>query len=42
VEEPPLRLFGDGHLAACHFPLRAPGSAVAQPSVPTATVATDA
>lgn len=23
-EEPPMRLFGDGHLAACHFPLQAP------------------
>jgi len=23
-EEPPLRLFGPGHLAACHFPLQAP------------------
>jgi oligopeptide/dipeptide ABC transporter ATP-binding protein len=23
-EEPPLREFGDGHLAACHFPLRSP------------------
>jgi oligopeptide/dipeptide ABC transporter ATP-binding protein len=42
VEEPPLRLFGDGHLAACHFPLREPGSAVAQASTPIATVATDA
>ena len=26
TEEPPLRLFGDGHLAACHFPL--------QPAIP--------
>jgi peptide/nickel transport system ATP-binding protein len=24
AEEPPLRSFGDGHLAACHFPLRTP------------------
>jgi peptide/nickel transport system ATP-binding protein len=24
TEEPPLRSFGPGHLAACHFPLRAP------------------
>ncbi|MGH9170350.1 MAG: dipeptide ABC transporter ATP-binding protein [Acidimicrobiales bacterium] len=24
AEEPPLRLFGEGHLAACHFPLQAP------------------
>ncbi len=23
-EEPPLRLFGPGHMAACHFPLLAP------------------
>ena len=23
-EEPPLRPFGEGHLAACHFPLRTP------------------
>ncbi len=24
VEEPPLRAFGEGHVAACHFPLIAP------------------
>jgi peptide/nickel transport system ATP-binding protein len=24
MEEPPLRLFGPGHLAACHFPLQEP------------------
>jgi len=24
AEEPPLRRFGDGHLAACHFPLQSP------------------
>jgi oligopeptide/dipeptide ABC transporter ATP-binding protein len=24
AEEPPMRTFGDGHLAACHFPLVAP------------------
>jgi peptide/nickel transport system ATP-binding protein len=41
VEEPPLRVFGDGHLAACHFPLREPGSAVPARSTTTA-VATDA
>jgi len=23
-EEPPMELFGDGHMAACHFPLQAP------------------
>src|SRR5262249_34705199 len=40
-EEPPLRVFGDGHLAACHFPLRGPGSAVREASATTA-VATDA
>jgi peptide/nickel transport system ATP-binding protein len=37
VEEPPLRVFGDGHLAACHFPLREPGSAGAEASAPTTT-----
>jgi peptide/nickel transport system ATP-binding protein len=41
VEEPPLRKFADGHLAACHFPLREPGSPVPQASTTTA-VATDA
>jgi peptide/nickel transport system ATP-binding protein len=40
VEEPPLRVFGDGHLAACHFPLRGPGSDVPEASATTA-VATD-
>jgi peptide/nickel transport system ATP-binding protein len=24
-EEPPLRSFGPGHIAACHFPLQATG-----------------
>ena len=24
IEEPPLRLFGPGHFAACHFPLQTP------------------
>jgi oligopeptide/dipeptide ABC transporter ATP-binding protein len=41
VEEPPLRVFGDGHLAACHFPLREPGSAVPQASTSATAVATD-
>jgi peptide/nickel transport system ATP-binding protein len=41
VEEPPLRVFGDVHLAACHFPLRGPGTAVPEASATTA-VATDA
>jgi peptide/nickel transport system ATP-binding protein len=36
VEEPPLRPFGDAHFAACHFPLREPGSGVPQASEPTA------
>jgi peptide/nickel transport system ATP-binding protein len=27
AEEPPLRLFGPGHRAACHFPLREPAGA---------------
>jgi len=35
AEEPPLRVFGDGHLAACHFPLREPG----QDSAPSASTA---
>ena len=34
-EEPPLRVFGAGHRAACHFPLRAPVSPAAD-SVATA------
>ncbi len=37
VEEPPLRVFGDNHLAACHFPLREPGSAVPQAATAVAT-----
>jgi peptide/nickel transport system ATP-binding protein len=41
VEEPPLRVFGDGHLAACHFPLREPRGDVPETSATTA-VATDA
>jgi peptide/nickel transport system ATP-binding protein len=41
VEEPPLRVFGDGHLAACHFPLREPRGDVPEASATTA-VATDA
>ena len=38
LEEPPLRPFGGTHLAACHFPLREPGTAAEteQASVPTA------
>jgi hypothetical protein len=41
VEEPPLRVFGDGHLAACHFPLREPRGAMPEAST-TSAVATDA
>jgi peptide/nickel transport system ATP-binding protein len=32
--EPPLRSFGDGHLAACHFPLRTPAAEPAAPASP--------
>ena len=39
VEEPPLRVFGDGHLAACHFPLRGPGTDVPEASSTTALAA---
>ena len=31
-EEPPLRSFGPGHIAACHFPLQSPAPAQAAPS----------
>jgi len=41
VEEPPLRVFGDGHLAACHFPLREPRGALPDVST-TSAVTTDA
>jgi peptide/nickel transport system ATP-binding protein len=36
VEEPQLRSFGPGHVAACHFPLQTP---VATPATETAAVA---
>ncbi len=36
-EEPPLRPFGEGHLAACHFPLQTPLGAAVGELVPTAT-----
>ena len=43
LEEPPLRVFGPGHLAACHFPLQSPladaapaGARSAEPVRPTA------
>ena len=35
-QEPPLRPFGDGHLAACHFPLQTPIGPAAVELVPTA------
>jgi peptide/nickel transport system ATP-binding protein len=40
VEEPELRSFGPGHVAACHFPLQTPdGSAVSSPAVTSASEA---
>jgi peptide/nickel transport system ATP-binding protein len=37
AEEPPLRSFGPGHVAACHFPLQTPdGSDVSTPAMTTA------
>jgi peptide/nickel transport system ATP-binding protein len=36
AEEPPLRPFGEGHLAACHFPLQTPTGPAAPELVPTA------
>jgi peptide/nickel transport system ATP-binding protein len=37
AEEPQLRSFGPGHLAACHFPLQTPdGSAVSTPAMTSA------
>ncbi len=36
MEEPPLRSFGPGHLAACHFPLQTPDGAAVGTSVMTA------
>ena len=35
-EEPPLRSFGPGHLAACHFPLQSPDGAAVGTSTMTA------
>ena len=40
AEEPPLRPFGDGHLAACHFPLREPGTPIPQASTTAGGTAT--
>jgi peptide/nickel transport system ATP-binding protein len=36
AEEPPLRSFGPGHLAACHFPLQSPDGAAVGTSAMTA------
>jgi peptide/nickel transport system ATP-binding protein len=36
AEEPPLRPFGEGHLAACHFPLQTPTGPAAAELVPAA------
>jgi peptide/nickel transport system ATP-binding protein len=38
AEEPPLRLFGPGHIAACHFPLREPDLVGAPAAGPPATM----
>jgi len=35
-EEPPLRPFGTGHMAACHFPLQTPAGSAPDERVPTA------
>jgi peptide/nickel transport system ATP-binding protein len=37
VEEPPLRSFGPGHVAACHFPLQTPDGADADAPAMTST-----
>jgi peptide/nickel transport system ATP-binding protein len=42
VEEPPLRPFGDHHLAACHFPLREPGAPPPDRTSASTAVASDA
>jgi oligopeptide/dipeptide ABC transporter ATP-binding protein len=40
-EEPALRAFGDGHVAACHFPLQKPTGAAIDEYVPTAAGASE-
>ncbi len=35
-EEPPLRPFATGHMAACHFPLQTPSGSAPDTRVPTA------
>jgi peptide/nickel transport system ATP-binding protein len=37
AEEPLLRSFGTGHVAACHFPLQSPAAAAADPKVERST-----
>ena len=37
VEEPPLRPFGPGHVAACHFPLQTPAPVAAEAVSPAST-----
>jgi peptide/nickel transport system ATP-binding protein len=37
-EEPPLRSFGENHVAACHFPLQEPVVGAAVQSVPLVAV----
>ncbi len=37
VEEPPLRPFGPGHVAACHFPLQAPAPVPAEAISPASS-----
>jgi oligopeptide/dipeptide ABC transporter ATP-binding protein len=40
-EEPALRAFGDGHVAACHFPLQTPTGAAIDDYIPTAAGASE-
>jgi oligopeptide/dipeptide ABC transporter ATP-binding protein len=40
-EEPLLRAFGDGHVAACHFPLQTPTGAAADDFVPSSAAASE-
>ena len=41
VEEPALRAFGDGHVAACHFPLQKPTGAAVEGFVPAVSKASE-
>jgi oligopeptide/dipeptide ABC transporter ATP-binding protein len=40
-EEPALRAFGDGHVAACHFPLQTPTGAAVDDFVPSSAAASE-